>query len=74
MGADDEDRLVGPFGEEARAGERGGLCVVVDERPNRDAIWQGRWAISPVITARAFDRTLGELVRAETFWTQPALT
>ena len=25
VGAEDEDCLVGPFGEEARAGERGGL-------------------------------------------------
>ena len=33
MGADDEDRLVSPFGEETRAGEYGGLRVVVAERP-----------------------------------------
>lgn len=32
VGADDEDRLVGPFGEEARAGESGGLRVAVAER------------------------------------------
>ena len=31
MGADDEDRLVGPFGEEARSSERGGLRIVVAE-------------------------------------------
>jgi hypothetical protein len=33
VGADDEDRLVGPFDEEARAGECGGHWVVVAERP-----------------------------------------
>ena len=33
VGADDEDRLVGPFAEEAQAGERSGLRVVVAERP-----------------------------------------
>ena len=31
VGADDEDRLVGPFGEEARSSERGGLRIVVAE-------------------------------------------
>ena len=33
VGADDEDRLVGPFGEEAPAGEGGVLRVGVGERP-----------------------------------------
>ena len=35
MGADDEDRLIRPFGKEARAGQRGDLRVVVAERPVR---------------------------------------
>jgi len=39
--ADDEDRLVGPFGEEARAREGDDPRVVVAERPVRARpIWQ----------------------------------
>jgi hypothetical protein len=40
-------------GEEARAGERGDLRVVVGERPVEVRQLAGWWVMSPVITARS---------------------
>lgn len=50
--ADDQDRLVRPFGEQALVGEHGGLPVAVDARPVRMRPLAGMMQ-QPGITSRS---------------------